>query len=322
MSEPVSTLTVTRRRGPRAHLDVLGLGALLLVLLACYAQLAPGLLKLGSITVLSAQFLPLVLAATAQTAIMLVGGVDLSLGTVVALAMATFAVTADPIGVLPAAVASLAAAVAASGVNGALVAFAGLPPIIVTLAASFLWGGVTLIILPRPGGHVPDGLVRAYNNGWHGIALPLVVGIVAGVVWKAAKTTWFGRAMYAVGGNEHGAFANGVNTRAVKIGVYALAGLFTGLAGIALALQAGSADPTVGTPYTLNSITAAVIGGASFFGGVGQLRGTVLGALILGVLTNLMVFSGVSTFYQLILQGLVLIAAITVKSLLTRRGAR
>ena len=86
MSEPVSTLTATRRRGPRAHLDVLGLGALLLVLLACYAQLAPGLLKLGSITVLSAQFLPLVLAATGQTAIMLVGGVDLSLGTVVALA--------------------------------------------------------------------------------------------------------------------------------------------------------------------------------------------------------------------------------------------
>lgn len=311
-----------RLRAARHHLplDLVGLCALLAVVLVVYQRLDPTLLHPSTVTILSAQFLPLILAAAGQTIVMLTGGIDLSLGAVLSLGMAVFVIypPGAPGGVPAAMALALAVTVLAGAANGALVAYAGLPPIIVTLAASFLWGGVTLIALPQPGGQVPAGLVRAYNLGWYGLALPAIaIGVAIGL-WKLVKTTRFGLSLYAVGGNEHGAYASGINTRLVKILAYGLAGLFTGLAGIGLAIQTGSGDPTIGVPYTLNSIAVAVLGGISFFGGVGQMRGTVLGALLLGLLTNLLLFTGISTFYQMILQGVVLVVAVAVKTLATR----
>ncbi|NEA28579.1 ABC transporter permease [Actinomadura bangladeshensis] len=301
----------------RGNLDVVGLGALLAVLLAVYSHYDSEVFTPASITILSAQFLPLILAAMGQSTVMLAGGIDLSLGSVLALAMAVFAVRAED-GVLTAAVLALAVAAATGAANGVLVAFAGLPPIIVTLAASFLWGGVTLVVLPKPGGGVPSGLVKAYNNGWNGIALPFVVIVLVLLLWKIVRTTRFGLSLYAVGGNEHGAYASGIATRKVKISAYALAGVFIGLAGIGLAVQTGSGDATIGAPYTLNSIAASVLAGVSFFGGVGQMRATVLAALLIGLLANLLLFTGLSPFYQLIMQGAVLIVAIAVKTFATR----
>lgn len=307
----------------RANTDLLGLLALLLVLLVAYQHYDSSLLTPASVTILSAQFLPLILAAAGQTTVMLLGGIDLSLGAVLGLAMAVFATyEAQGAGdVVTAMVLALCVAVAAGAVNGTLVAYAGLPPIVVTLAASFLWSGVTLVVLPQPGGHVPGGLVEAYNNGWYGIALPAVAVAFVLALWKLLRTTRHGLALYAVGGNEHGAYASGLHTRGVKIGGYALAGAFTGLAGIGLAIQTGSADPTIGTPYTLNSIAASVLGGISFFGGVGRMRGTVLGALVIGLLTNLLLFTGISPFYQLVVQGVILVVALALKTYLTREAA-
>ncbi len=299
----------------RHRLDLVGLCALLAIVLVTYQRLDPTLLSPATVTILSAQFLPLILTAVGQTIVMLTGGIDLSLGAVLTLGMAVFVTNGN---VYTGMALALAVTVAAGAANGALVAYARLPPIIVTLAASFLWGGVTLIVLPQPGGHVPSGLVHAYNLGWHGVALPLVALALALGLWKLVRTTRFGLSVYAVGGNEHGAYASGIDTRRTKILAYGFAGLFTGLAGIGLAIQTGSGDPTIGAPYTLNSIAVAVLGGISFFGGVGQMRGTVLGALLLGLLTNLLLFTGISTFYQLILQGVVLVVAVTVKTLATR----
>ncbi|MEV0640032.1 ABC transporter permease [Streptomyces sp. NPDC050619] len=308
------------RTTAKGNPDLLALLGLLAVLLVAYQHYDPSLLTPASITILSAQFLPLILAAAGQTTVMLLGGIDLSLGAVLGLAMAVFATyeAHSAGGVATAAALALCVAVAAGAVNGTLVAYAGLPPIIVTLAASFLWGGVTLVVLPQPGGSVPGGLVDAYNNGWNGIALPVVCVVAALVLWRLFRTTRHGLALYAVGGNEHGAYASGLHTRGVKIGGYALSSVFTGLAGIGLAIQTGSADPTIGAPYTLNSIAAAVLGGISFFGGIGRMRGTVLGALVIGLLTNLLLFTGISPFYQLIVQGVVLIVALTLKTYLTR----
>ncbi|MFJ9560439.1 ABC transporter permease [Streptomyces fuscichromogenes] len=305
----------------RVNADLLSLAVLLAVLIGAYQHYDPSLFTPASVTILSAQFLPLILAAAGQTTVMLLGGIDLSLGAVLGLAMAVFATydAQGAAGVVTAAVLALTVAAAAGAVNGTLVAYAGLPPIVVTLAASFLWAGVTLVVLPQPGGEVPGGLVNAYNNGWYGIALPAVVIVVAVLAWKLLRTTRPGLALYAVGGNEHGAYASGLHTRGVKISGYALAGVFTGLAGIGLAIQTGSADPTIGSPYTLNSIAASVLGGISFFGGVGRMRGTVLGALVIGLLTNLLLFTGISPFYQLILQGVILVVALALKTYLTTR---
>ncbi|WP_406442053.1 ABC transporter permease [Streptomyces sp. NBC_01613] len=307
----------------RGNTDLLALTALLLVLLVAYQHYDSSLLTPASITILSAQFLPLILAAAGQTTVMLLGGIDLSLGAVLGLSMAVFATyeAHSAGGVAAAALVALLVAVSAGAVNGTLVAYAGLPPIVVTLATSFLWSGVTLVVLPQPGGHVPGGLVAAYNNGWNGIALPAVAVALVLAVWKLLRTTRHGLALYAVGGNEHGAYASGLHTRGVKISGYALAGVFTGLAGIGLAVQTGSADPTIGTPYTLNSIAASVLGGISFFGGVGRMRGTVLGALVIGLLTNLLLFTGISPFYQLIAQGVILVVALALKTYLTREAA-
>ncbi|MFL5995843.1 MAG: ABC transporter permease [Streptomyces sp.] len=307
----------------RGNTDLVGLLVLLLVVLVAYQHYDSSLLSPASVTILSAQFLPLILAAAGQTTVMLLGGIDLSLGAVLGLAMAVFA-TYDAHsagGVVTAAVAAVCAAVAAGAANGTLVAYAGLPPIVVTLAASFLWSGVTLIVLPQPGGHVPGGLVNAYNNGWNGLAVPALAVALVLAAWKVLRTTRYGLALYAVGGNEHGAYASGLHTRGTKIAGYALAGGFTGLAGIGLAVQTGSADPTIGTPYTLNSIAACVLGGISFFGGVGRMRGTVLGALVIGLLTNLLLFTGISPFYQLIVQGVILVVALALKTYLTREAA-
>jgi ribose transport system permease protein len=315
MRERITSLT-------RSNTDLVWLVALLLVLLVAYQHYDSSLFTPASVTILSAQFLPLILAAAGQTTVMLLGGIDLSLGAVLGLAMAVFATyeAQGAGGVVTAVVLALGVAGAAGAVNGALVAYAGLPPIVVTLAASFLWSGVTLVVLPQPGGHVPAGLVDAYNNGWYGVALPVVAITVVLAGWKLVRTTRHGLALYAVGGNEHGAYASGLHTRGVKIGGYALAGVFTGLAGIGLAIQTGSADPTIGTPYTLNSIAACVLGGISFFGGVGRMRGTVLGALLIGLLTNLLLFTGISPFYQLIVQGVILVVALALKTYVTREA--
>jgi ribose transport system permease protein len=205
--------------------------------------------------------------------------------------------------------------------NGVLVARAGLPPIIVTLATSFLWSGVAVWLLPKPAGSVPDGLRQAYTKGWYGINMPVVVLLLVLLAWKYLSRTSFGLSVYAVGGNEHGAFANGISVRRVQVGAYLMSSVFIAFAGIVLAVQTGTADATIGSPYTLNSIAASILGGIIFLGGVGYMRGAVLGALVVVVLSNILLFSGVSPFYQLVVQGAILIVAVSAKTILnTEKG--
>ena len=300
--------------------DIVGISVLLLALLALYTYFDPSLFSGRTITVLSAQFLPLIVAAMAQAIVMLTGGIDLSLGAVLSLVMSVFAVLAGTgVGVVGAILIALAVGVLVGLINGAIVSFAGLPPIIVTLAASFLWSGVTLIVLPQPGGDIPSELVKAYNRGWHGISLGVVGLVLVLALWKYISRTRFGMSIYAIGSNEHGAFASGIQTRLVKLGAYGLAGLFAGIAGVLLTIQTGTGDANLGTPYTLNTIAASILGGVSFLGGIGRMRGVVLGAITVAILPVLLLFIGVSPFYQLVVQGGVLIVAFASKYLLSRR---
>lgn len=272
----------------------------------------------ASILALFVQVLPLAFAAMAQAIVMLTRGIDLSIGSVISVSMAVFALNAGESGgsVVVAALFALAVSVAAGLLNGCLVAFANLPPIIVTLSTSFLWAGVSLWILPTPGGSVPGWLHDAYSKGWHGLAVPIFVLAIVLLIWKVVSRTPFGLSIYAVGGNSQGAFANGIPVRLVTVGSYMLSSVFVGLAGIALSVQVGSADATIGTPYTLNSIAACILGGVIFLGGVGYLRGAVLGAFMVLVVSNILLFSGVSPFYQLVVQGAILIVAVSVKTFL------
>ncbi len=299
--------------------ELVGICLLLLVLLGLYTYYDPSIFTGKSIIMLSAQFLPLIIASMAQAIVMLTGGIDLSIGAVLSLVMSIFAVLAGTaIGVFGAILIALSVGVLVGLVNGAFVAFARLPPIIVTLAASFLWSGVTLVILPQPGGLIPQELIRAYNKGWNGLALGVVALVAALALWKYIARTRFGLSIYAVGGNEHGAFASGIPVRRVKLWAYGLSGLFAGIAAIALTIQTGTGDANLGTPYTLNTIAAAILGGVSFLGGIGRMRGVVMGALVVAILPILLLFIGVSPFYQLVVQGGILIIAFASKYFLTR----
>ncbi len=304
----------------KGRYDMVAVSGVLLVMGVAYVMLGTRILSIGSITFLSAQFLPLVLTTVAQAIIMLTGGIDLSVGALVSLVTAVFALSCGvtPVSVVFAVLLALLVGAVAGGINGTLVASVGLPPIIVTLAASFVWAGLALVLLPRPGGSVPSGLVTAYNMGFHGIPLALVLMIVALLSWWWLRRTPFGLSIYAVGGNAQGAYANGIRVKWVRIGAYAVAGMFVALAGISLSIQIGSGDATIGAGYTLTSIAGAVVGGIAFNGGVGKIAGAVMGAFILGILQNILVLIGVSPFYQLVLQGAVLIVAVAVKALANR----
>jgi ribose transport system permease protein len=304
----------------RGSSELVGIFALLVILLVMYAFYYPPLLSGASIVILSAQFLPLIIASIAQAIVMLTGGIDLSIGAVLSLVMSIFAVlTGTGFGVLGAMVIALAAGVLVGLINGVLVAFARLPPIIVTLAASFLWSGVTLAILPQPGGSVPSALIQAYNQGWNGLAVGVVVLVLVLAFWKYVARSRFGLSIYAVGGNEHGAYASGIRVRSIKVLAYGLSGFFVGIAGIALTIQTGTGDANLGTPYTLNTIAAAILGGVSFLGGIGYMRGVVMGAIVVAILPILLLFIGVSPFYQLVVQGSILIVAIASKVLIVHR---
>ena len=138
------------------------------------------------------------------------------------------------------------------------------------------------------------------------------------ILWKLWTLTPIGLASAAFGGNPAGAFRSGVNIDRARLAAYAISGALSALAGLFLAAQAGAGDPTIGTPYTLNSITAAVLGAVAFSGGLGTMRGALAGALLLTAMVSVMFLLGVSAFYQYIAQGVVILTAVAAP-LLRRR---
>ena len=296
---------------------VQGIFAATLLFLVAYAVLFPGLLRVDSIAKLSQSWFPLAAAAMGQAVIMLVGGIDLAIGAVVSIGCVLSAtlIGQTPAGMAGGIVLVLASGTAIGALTGLLITALHLPPIIVTLATSFVWTGVALLIMPTPGGEVPDGLCNALAGN---VPAALVVAVVLMLAWKLWMLTPQGLALVASGDNPLGAFRSGLNVRRALVAGYAVSGTLAALAGFFIALQTGSGDPTIGAPYTLNSITAAVLGAVAFTGGQGTMRGTLAGALLLTVMINVMFFLGISAFYQYITQGLVIIAAVAIP-LLRRR---
>jgi ribose transport system permease protein len=253
----------------------------------------------------------------AQSVVMLTGGIDLATGQMMSLA--TVVLATQMYGSGGSMIKALLIVMVGGGLlgvfTGGIVTLIRLPAIIVTLATSFIWGGWALFVLSVPGGHLP----RSFASGFIGqignaIPVTLIVLAVVLIVWKMIKTTPLGLGIYAVGDNPRGAFVSGVPVKIAQISGYIIAGVMTAIAGIGLSAYSGTGDPLIGTPYTLASIAAAVLGGISFFGGEGQLKGTVAGALTLGLMTQVLFISGLSPAYQRIIYGAVLIVALGIKA--------
>ena len=259
--------------------------------------------------------------AVGVTFVLLTAGVDLSLGSVVALsgvACATFAHPGDHPVFVPIVVGLLTGA-ACVLVNGVLVTRGGVAPFIVTLGMMTISRGLALIVSGgRPVANMSNELT-ALAGDFLGIPIPvLCFAGVALAAWFFLRNFRLGRHIYAVGGNENAARAAGVPVERVKLFAYGLCGLLTGLAGVVLAARITTGQPNAGQAYELDAIAAVVIGGTSLAGGVGTITGTLLGVLLIGVINNGLDLLGVSSYYQAVIKGVIIVGAVW----LDRRQAR
>lgn len=300
----------------RRNRGLLGLYLVVAAFLILYAVLFPGILTIGGFSKFTQNWFPLALVAMAQALLMLNGGITLAIGPLVSLGAVIAATTmGGPLGAFGGFVAVTAAGLCIGAATGAIVALLRLPAIIVTLAGSFIISGVALLLLPRPGGFVPEWL-STLLAGHTPVAFLLLVVILG--LWKLFLATPLGLGIYAAGDNPVGAYRSGVPIDRVKIVSFALSSLFAALAGLFVAAQTGSGDPIIGTPFTLNSIAAAVLGGVGFLGGKGTMRGAVCGSLLLSVMINVMFFLGFPPVAQYVAQGLIIVGAVAIPELLGR----
>ena len=262
------------------------------------------------------------IVAVGMTFVIISGGIDLSVGSVLALSGIALAAGLEGGVPAPAAIAlALATGTACGLVNGVLITFGRLPPFIATLGMMSVARGAALMLAEgRP--------ISGFTEGFRALATGRVVIVPAPVILTAAvylvahfvlARTVFGRATYAIGGNEEAARLSGVHVRFHKTAVYGVAGLTSAVAAILLTARLNSAQPTAGTMYELDAIAATVIGGTSLLGGEGTLVGALIGALIMGVLRNGLNLLNVSSFFQQVVIGAVIIGAVLIDMSLKRR---
>jgi ribose transport system permease protein len=287
------------------------------------------MLEPGTLNSTMRVMLPLILVAVGQTFVILGGGIDISAGAIVSIVNAILAtqvgIKGDPgLAVLMMGL-GLIVGMAAGAVNGFFVAGLRLQPIITTYATSFLFGGLALFILPSPGGGVPS-LFTAFYRETRPLGLPLaffLIGLIM-LAWYGLRQTRYGRYLFAVGGNPDAAYQTGVPVSRVQFSTYVISGLMAAFGGIAITLLTGAGNAQIGDALTLSSITAVVIGGTALSGGTGSIAGAIMGAIILGLVPNLISFARVDTWWQTFLNAAIIVVALALPGLLRlirRRGA-
>jgi len=261
--------------------------------------------------------------AIGMTAVIVIGGIDLSVGSVLAFSMMMmgwlYQSSGVPLGL--AIVAGLLVGTACGVVNGLLITKAKLPPFIATLTMMSVGRGLANIVTEgRQIVGYPDwftNLSTVRHFGFLSVTVAIFIALAL-ISWAVLRYTTLGRSLYAIGGSAEVARLAGIHVQKLTISVYALAGFLAGLASVALACRLNSSQPSAGTGYELDTIAAVVIGGASLNGGVGGIRGTVIGVLIIGVLRNGLNLSGVSPFVQQIVIGVVIALAVAADTLRRR----
>ncbi|MFD5825825.1 ABC transporter permease [Lentzea sp. NPDC060358] len=283
----------------------------LLVLALALAISNPAFLTAQNLVNVGVQAAAIAILAFGMTFVVVAGGIDLSVGSVAALAAMVGALTAGPVGLVVGALCGL--------VNGAMISYGKLPPFIATLAMLSVARGLTLVVSEgQP--HNTDELVTFLGSNLAPmLPLPLLLMLAFfGITGLILTRTNLGRRMYAIGGNEEAAKLSGIDVRRQKLWIYALSGLFAAAAGLVLAGRLGSAGPQAAVGYELDAIAAVVIGGASLSGGVGRATGTLVGALVLAVLRNGLNLLQVHPFWQQVVIGVVIALAALLDSLRRR----
>jgi ribose transport system permease protein len=295
---------------------------ILIVLLILASVLSDAFLSANNLTNVVRQVSITGIIVLAQLLVVVTGGIDISVGSVLGLAAVLSAGMFDGRSMVLGIVVGVVVGALAGAVNGLLVAYRGLEPFIVTLG---------MLALAR-------GLVYAYTEGvpvnpkGSDFTIPGVATVarfpVLGIIWIVCIAavafllyrTVFGRRLYAIGSNKNAAFSSGIPVKRTLLAVYVLAGLLAGLGGFLLSSRLGSGTPTAGTNYELDAIAAVVIGGARLSGGQGRVFGAVVGTLIFGVISNLLVLLNVSTFLQDAFRGALILVAVALAANTRKRG--
>lgn len=267
--------------------------------------------------------LPVAFAAAGQAIVVISGGIDLSIGSVMALTnvIAAVLLASQPDLSVPIVLLVLVIGLLIGLVNGALVVISRVPDIVVTLAMLFVWAGTALLVLGTPGGGSADWL-RQLTTGTLGTEfLPralVVLLVIVGLIWIPLRRSRLGLSIYAIGSSRLAAFRSGVDVTRTKVAAYGLTGLFAALGGLSLTASTGIGTPIPG-PYLLLSVAAIVLGGVSLAGGRGGLLGPIIGIYILGLIRADLTFLGVEPAFSTVIQGVIMVGVVMIGAYLTLR---
>lgn len=297
---------------------------MLVVLLAIYGSFRKDVFSLEELNLDTAATMTLLLAATGQTIVLLRGGIDLSIGGMISLgtALAATHVGGNPV---RAAVWTLLIPViglAVGALNGFIIARRKLQPFLVTLATWSILSGVALVILPVDGGLVPAGWMKLGASSLFGLSTPVWLLMILLAFWIWFPRTRWGLTIRAAGSKERSVYLSGGSLLNISMATYGLSGFFAACAALYLTTQTGTGLPTVGDDYILPSVAAAVIGGISLFGGRGRLWGMAIGAFIITIIGNLVFVLSVSSYWQPIVYGIILLLAVLAGSIAEKVAKR
>lgn len=321
MIKPVSSESVVERRKKVemvGFFEKYGVLLFLVALIVIFTLYNPMFLSARNIKNILTEVSIYGIIGVGMTYVILTGGIDLAVGSLLAFAAISGAFLMQALGGdffmgwLVAMLAACAVGTMAGYLHGKVVTRFGVPAFIVTLGGLTVWRGATLI--------VNDGApVSGFNEAFRwwgrgdvlGVPVPVLVFLVVALVgYIALRYTRYGRQVYAVGGNPEAARLSGLSVQSVVLSVYVITGFLAGLAGFLLSARLGSAEAVAGTGYELRIIASVVIGGTSLFGGLGGVGGTIVGALLIGVLINGLVIMNVSAYYQQVVIGVIIVLAV------------
>lgn len=312
--------TVSRAPGPRLDLNwavILPVVALGIALIFIFA-IQPRTMSYNGLRLLLNFSIPVVFAGLAQMCVILIGDIDLGIGPFIALVncIAAAWLATDP----AVALLALILCVVAYAALGAFIEVRSLPSIVATLAASFIWLGIAVLVMPRPGGLAPEWLSVLLRGRPPLLPMPVWAAIAAALVGHFLLRSSLGVALRGAGASPLAVKRAGWSMLTIRVILYSAAGIFGVLAGLSITGLNTTGDANVGASYTLLSIAAVIVGGGQFSGGIVSAVGTVVGALIMLLTGALLSFVDISTDWQLSFQGIILILVLTARGLISRRA--
>lgn len=288
--------------------------AFLLLMLIFFSVMNPNFLTVNNLLNIAKQVSIFGIASVGMTYVILLGGIDLSTGSLISFVNIITAYFMVNMGIAPwaAILAALLISTLIGFVNGWIIAEIKMPPLIVTFASQTIFGGLAYIICNgRPISRFEESFLQIGQGYLGPVPIPIVIMVIcfAAGAFILVKT-YFGRYFYALGGNEEAAELSGIRVNRIKYLVYALSGFFAGVAGIVMLSRANTGQPNAGLGYEFDVITCVVLGGVSVNGGSGKISNVIAGVLIIGVLSNGMILMDISSYMQMVIKGIILLLAV------------